>query len=36
MRAIQIAQFGNPSDVVPVVALLEPHAPRADTVPASQ
>jgi hypothetical protein len=27
MRAIQIARFGNPSDVVPVVDLPEPLRP---------
>jgi NADPH:quinone reductase-like Zn-dependent oxidoreductase len=32
MRAIQIAQFGNPSDVVRVVDLPEPPAPRAGEV----
>jgi NADPH:quinone reductase-like Zn-dependent oxidoreductase len=32
MRAIQIAQFGNPSDVVSVVDLPEPPAPGAGEV----
>src|SRR5260370_36457773 len=32
MRAIQIAQFGNPSDVVRVVDLPEPPAPGAGEV----
>jgi NADPH:quinone reductase-like Zn-dependent oxidoreductase len=36
MRAIQIAQFGNPSDVVRVVDLPDPPAPRTGTVPASR
>jgi NADPH:quinone reductase-like Zn-dependent oxidoreductase len=32
MRAIQLTEFGNPSDVVRVVDLPEPPAPRAGEV----
>jgi hypothetical protein len=33
MRGIQIARFGNPSDVVRVVDLPEPPAPRPAPFP---